>query len=334
MRNVFIVTGASGFLGSTICKQLLENNVEVRTLSRSVSTSKHIPNGVKIYPGNILSPDSIDPLFDNDSNEEINFVVIHCASNISVTKHDPKTYVINVEGTKNMVRAAKDHHAARFVYIGSVDALYNPKDGSIISEPETFHLSKPDSDYARSKCEASAFIMNEINNGLNAIIIMPSCILGPGDYKGGFVSVMFSLYIRGIPPFSIKGGYDFVDVRDVASYTIKAAVTAPKGSVYILSGHYLSVTDVFDTMAKCLKRHKTIFSFPTWIVLPLAPFMNSYMKANGKDSVLTINSVGLLASEAVFSHERATKELNYHPRPITNTIIDSMKFIMKEGMTK
>lgn len=335
MEKIYVVTGASGFLGSTVCSQLLEKGCHVRTVARKKSTLGNIPKGVQIYPGNIMDPESLDAVFKTGSENETEFIVIHCAAKISVLKHDEEAYVINVEGTKNMLRAAKEHHAKRFIYVGSVDALYNPKDGSVIYEPDEFYLENPDSDYALSKCEASRIVMEEVKKGMDGLVVMPSAILGPGDDKGGFISLMYKMYIKGIPPFSIKGGYDFVDVRDVASAIIKASEIAPAGSVYTLSGHFMSVTDMFDFMAKCLRRKKTIYTFPTKIILPFAPIVNAIMKSKGMDPLLTNNSLSLLASEAVFSHTKADKELGYRPRPIYNTIIDTIKYTMKkEGMRK
>ncbi len=326
MNRIFIVTGASGFVGGQIAKDLIERGETVRVIARSKESAARLPATAEIYSGNILAPESIDKLFDNPENADI--YVIHAAAYISVAKKDEKAYITNVEGTRNIIRACREHNVKRLVYIGSVDALYNPRDGKIISEPEKFHLSKPDSDYARSKCEASAMVMAAARSGLDAIVVMPSAVTGPGDRRG-FVSFMLQTYIKGIPPFSISGGYDFVDVRDLSAGILDALEKAPKGEAYILSGEYISVTDVFDTMAEYLGRKKTIATFPAGVLYPAAPFANIYFKKKLGKPLLTGNAIGLLKAGTTFSHEKAVKAFGYKVRPIKKTIIDTVDFLME-----
>ena len=325
MEKIYIVTGASGFLGREVCCQLLSQGKQVRTLSRKSSTRGHIPEGVKIFAGNILDADSIDRLFASCSGPEI--VAIHCAGKISVRKHDKNGYLTNVEGTRNMINACRKYSASKLVYVSSVDALFNPGDGEIIYEPEVFYLNKPETDYARGKCDASALVMKASGLGLNSTVVMPSCIIGPGDYTGGLVTTLFTSYIKGIPPVSISGGYDFVDVRDVAAGIILAADKAANGTKYILSGTYRSVTEVFDIMSEELGKKKTKVTFPAKLLYPASPVITEVAAIKHAEPALTSSAIKLLESRAVFSHEKAEKELGYTIRPIEKTIEDTVKFL-------
>ncbi len=330
MKQIYIVTGASGYLGRSICLYLLKYGFTVRSLVRSEKSAKNIPAGVELISGNILDPVSLDKLFYVSPGEEAEFIVIHSAAQISVKKHDEKAFVVNYEGTKNIVRACIENNAKRLVYIGSVDALYNPDDGSVITEPDRFHLDRPDTDYALSKCMASQYVLDASKDKLDAIILMPSCVLGPGDYRGGFVSLMFEFYISGMPPVALSGGYDFVDCRDFAKYTLKAAQEAKRGSVYIFSGHYMSTRDIFDTLATYMGKKKTKKLISGNAVLAMSPALNLALRFMKKDPMVTRASLWLLSSEAVFSHERAAKELGYKPRPIEETIRDTYLFTAKK----
>lgn len=325
MKEIYIVTGASGFVGGAICRRLLENNAEVRTLCRSKKTLPNIPGGVKVFSGNVLCPGTLDALFECD--EDAGFYFIHAAAKISVTAHDEETRIINIKGTENVINACKKHNAKRLLYISSVDAVYNPKDGSVLKEPEVFEPLKMPNDYSRSKCIASEMVMKEAENGLDAVVVMPSCVIGPGDYKGGFVSFMISTYIKGIPPFSISGGYDFVDVRDVAELVVKALKEAEPGEKYIASGRYASVTDVFNIMADLLGRKKVKAALPAWLLYPAVPLSSIYFRAKGKEPLLTSDSITLLKIGTAFSHEKAARDFGYEPRPLEDTIKDTVDFM-------
>ncbi|MBQ9815494.1 MAG: NAD-dependent epimerase/dehydratase family protein [Lachnospiraceae bacterium] len=327
MDKIYIVTGASGYLGSEVCRQLLKRGDTVRTLSRQKKHRSHIPEGTKVYAGNLLDRKSLDRLFETDGPCE--FIVIHCAAKISVRKHDQSGYLINVEGTRNIISACKEHNVTKLVYVGSVDSLYNPGNGATIYEPAEFYLSKPSMDYARGKCDAAALAIKAARDGLNCTVVLPACIIGPGDYNSGLISMMFKMYLKGMPPVSISGGYDFVDVRDVAKGILLAVEKGKSGSSYILSGHYRSVTEIFNIMADGLNRHKTLITLPAKIVYPALPLISGAAALAHKEPPITPNALKLLESRAVFSHRKAEKELGYTIRPIRRTVYDTLAFIKK-----
>ena len=327
MEKIYIVTGPSGYVGSEVCRQLLKRGDRVRGLTRRVDTRGHIPEGVELYAGNVLDIDSLDRLFTVDEPAEI--IVIHCAAKISVRKHDEAGYLINYEGTRNIINACKEHNVSKLVHIGSVDALFNPGNGETIYEPEEFFLADPPTDYARSKCEASALVMKASEEGLYSMVLMPSAVIGPGDYNGGLISTMFKMYLKGMPPVSVSGGYDFVDVRDVAHGILLAADKAANGSKYILSGHFRTVTQIYDIMAEGLNKTETKLTLPAKIIYPALPFISGAALITKKEPPITPNAVWLLESQAVFSHKKAEKELGYTVRPIKRTVFDTLEFIKK-----
>lgn len=330
MKTIFIITGASGYVGCTLCDYLCRKNHEVRVLLRKPNPPYLDPRAVQ-YPGDVLDPASIDPLF--SSEEPAEFIVIHAASIVSVNKKDPEAYETNVAGTSNLIDACKAHNAKRLVYIGSVDALFNPNDKKEIPEPDDFNNECNESDYAKSKRDASQLVLQAAEEGLDAIICMPSCVIGPGDYKNGFVTFMLNLYIRGIPPVGITGGYDFVDVRDVAKGVVIAAFKAPAGSIYTFSGHFISIRDLFDLAAEHLGRSKTKLVVPTKLLYPLLPFVFIAFKLQRKRPPLSAEALRLLQSEARFSRERAKADLGFKPRPFRNTLNDTLDFLAaKKGL--
>ena len=327
MDGIYIVTGASGYLGRSICEYLLDRGAHVRALIHTEQSVPHVSERAEMFFGNILIPQSLDALFAGTEGLAVFF--IHAAALVSVQTHDSEAYRVNVEGTKNVLRACREHGVQKLVYVSSVDALNPAAYDGLVTEPARFLLPDAETDYARSKADASNLVLDAAREGLNASLVLPSCILGPGDLKGGFTSLMIRIYLAGIPPVSIAGGYDFVDVRDAASASV-AALCSPAGESYILAGGYGTVTEVFDELAAYTHRRKTMMTLPVGILYPILPVMALYGRIRHRRAPLTRNAIRLLASHIVYDHGKAARELGFSPRPLSETVSDTAAFIKEQ----
>lgn len=352
MHTYFVVTGAGGFLGSEICRQLLKrkfssnlcDNFEIKALCFDEKDSLNVPEGIQIYYGNILNKSDFDQLFCDEGV----YYFIHCAGKISVKKKDEAVYKTNYLGTKNVIEACQRHNAKRLVYVSSVEALnpyLNNKNGNktltssdndtfskllnqgILSEPDSYHVHTCNSEYSRSKCLATKAVLDASNEDLDSVVCMPSCIIGPGDKNGGFISTMFTTYIKTHLPCSIKGGYDFVDVRDVASGVINACFKGKRGNIYLLSGNFSSVTDAFNVMANHLGRKKINISLPGQLLYLASPFVSFFAFLQKKEPILNAYAINLLVSDIHYSNEKAKKELGYEVMPFEKSITDTLDFL-------
>ena len=335
-RSICIVTGAAGFLGSTLTGMLLSDGFRVRALVHNQKNVANVPAGAEVFVGDVRDPASLEALFAAPSDrssvpapslpseDDSSFLFFHAAAHLSVAKKDPECYEATVTGTKNVIAACRAH-GAKLIYFGSVDALDNPGDGAPIAEPERFDLPHPHSDYERSKADAGNLVLDAAAEGLDACVILPSCLMGPGDRKGGFVTFMLRSYLKFRPRVSFRGGYDFADVRDAARGAICAAGRLVRGEIFILSGESVTVTELFNLIneEKGWKPIRT--TLPTGLLYVAAPFINLANRLRGKRKIVTGNSLRLLRLGASFSHEKAAEELGYRPRPFKETLSDTLK---------
>ena len=326
--NIFAVTGAGGYLGRAVCEQLLAEGERVRALthahSKSAARFTPLPPAAEVVSGSVLEPDSLAPLFAHAEGESV--TLIHAAAVVSVDERDERCRRVNVDGTKNVIDACRRYGVKKLLYVSSVDALPSRPEGETVREPLAYDPAPLTGAYARSKAEASRLITEAAKAGLCAELVLPSCILGPGDHGGGFTSVLIRAYLICYPRLSVGGGYDFVDVRDVAAAVAAAARRDSSGESYLLTGRFATMTEVFDLMAARKGKKPVALTLPTGVLSPLVPCSKLICRMMGKRSPLTRVSVKLLRSTPHFCHEKAERELGFRPRPLADTIADTAAF--------
>ncbi len=128
----------------------------------------------------------------------------------------------------------------------------------------------------------------------------------------------------------MQGGYDFVDVRDVAEGIISCTENGKSGESYILSGRYITIKEMFDILAKVLGKRKEYKAIPLGMIRWAAPMCEKLEKAFGNPLLITPYSLYALESNGNFSHEKAEKELGYSVRPIEETLADMVVWLHKE----
>ena len=174
-----------------------------------------------IYYGDVTKADTLNSIFDGCDGAEI--FVIHCAAVVYIkSKYNPRVYDVNVNGTKNIVDKVLEYNA-KLIYVSSVHAIPEKSNGDLISEVSIFNPDDVVGLYAKTKAEVARYVMDSVKyKGLNACIVHPSGILGPYDFSNSHLTVLVREIVRGKLPVCVKGGYDFVDVRDVAKGIILA----------------------------------------------------------------------------------------------------------------
>ncbi len=215
MFERYLVTGATGFLGRTVAELLAAQGAGVTALALPGDpAAKALPMGVEVIFGDVCNPDSLCAFFRGSGK---NVCVIHCAGMVSIrTRPGPQMRRVNVDGTGNILSLCRRHDVGRLVYVSSVHAIPERKQGQAITEVLEFSPQRVSGPYAKSKAEATAMVLDAARNGLNACVVHPSGIIGPGDTAMGSTASMIAAYCKGRLPMGVKGGYDFVDVRDVA----------------------------------------------------------------------------------------------------------------------
>ena len=333
MEEKYFITGANGHLGVNLVNRLLELGKKVRILILKGEEYYSFDPKVEVCYGNVLDKESLKNFLGHDDNTKA--IVIHCAGIVSIaSKFDQAVYDVNVVGTRNITDVAYDLKVDRFIYVSSVHAIKETENNGVIKEVSSFDSNLVEGLYAKTKAIASQYVLNKAQEGLNASIVHPSGIFGPNDYKGGHLTQMLIDYANGRLTAGVKGGYDFVDVRDVVEGIIACVTKGRSGQCYIFSNRYYTVKELFTIFSQ-VTNHKLIKTYlPMWFAKITAPIAEVYYKLLNQKPLYTSYSLYTLTSNANFSHEKASKELGYNPRDLQETIKDTYDWLLSIGRIK
>ncbi|MDD4005603.1 MAG: NAD-dependent epimerase/dehydratase family protein [Bacilli bacterium] len=331
-KVIYYITGATGHLGRTIANMLLalKKTIVAFILPRDKKRHFNKHDGGQIYfvEGDITKCDDIEKFLDFKSTDAMQ-IVIHCAGVITVEKSFNKgIYDINVGGTKNIVDIAKKRKVEKFVYVSSVHALKELPKNKIISEQTSFNPEEVNGFYAKTKAEASQYVIDACNDGLNGIIVHPSGIIGPNDEMNGHFTAVINNVLDGSLTSIVKGGYNIVDVRDVADGIIKATEKGQNGKTYLLSGAYHTVYEIIEMACRIAKIKKIRHILPIWFVKLFAPLALLWSKIKRQPPIFTAYSMNTLVSNSNFSNSLAIRELGFSIRPFHNTMEDTVNDLL------
>lgn len=330
LERIFLVTGANGHLGNTVAKALKDKGETVRgfVMPKDKSTAL-IGLDFEVVEGNICDLNSLDLLFQGLQHYEI--IVIHTAGIVTIaTKHDDLVYEVNVNGTRNIIKKCLEYQVKRLVYISSVHAIPEKPRGEVIEEVSEFHPDFVKGLYAKTKAEATRLVLESVREGLDAVVVHPSGIIGPNDYGFGNLTQLVLDFIDGRLGVTIKGGYDFVDIRDVTSGILAAVEKGRKGECYILSNQFYTVKEFLDLLAEVSHKKKIKFVLPMWLAVWTAPLSEYWYKLRKKPPLFTVYSLFTLTSNACFSHKKADRELGYTTRDMRDTLRETVVFLQGE----
>ena len=333
MAVKYLVTGAAGNLGGSVARKLLEKGEDIRALVLpNDETVSHLPDGVELFEGDILDTGSLERFFCVPENTEI--IVIHMAGIVTTNwKFNKNVYDVNVGGTKNIVNQCVASKVRKLVYVSSVHAIPELPKGEVIKEITQFYPEKIVGFYGKTKAEASQIVMDAVReHDLNASIVFPGGLCGPYDYSHGHVTQLLIDSTKNKLPGGIEGGYDFVDVRDVAKGIIACCEKGGKGENYILTNRYVSVRELLDDVHALTGARRVKVMFPAWFVRLLLPFFALHYKVWKKKPLFTKYSLYTLISNSLFSNEKAKKELGYKVRPFRETLRDAIMWQKRENI--
>ena len=329
MYDKYLITGATGFLGRTVVEELVDHDAQVRTLVlHNDPYINLLPKEVHIIVGDVCDKNSLADFFaDADSRT----CVIHCAGIVSVaSRPSPKLYQVNVGGTWRILRQCLAHEVGRLIHVSSVHAIPERPEGCVITESCDFSPGLVDGDYAKSKAAATELVFDAAERGLNASIVFPSGIIGPGDLQGGSFTSMAKSFLAGKLPLAVRGGYDFVDVRDVANGLLACSESGELGKGYILSGHYVTIRKMLQLVGKTAKLKYRPICLPLGLAKLAAPYYERRSLKDRKPLFYTPYSVSVLASNGRFSHAVASERFAYQPRPIEETLGDMTAWLLEQ----
>lgn len=331
-KVIYYITGATGHLGRTIVNMLLTLKKTIVAFvlphDKKRQFNMHDDGQLSFVDGDITKYDDVEKFLDFNSSASTQ-IVIHCAGIITVEKSFNKViYDINVGGTKNIVDIAKKRSVEKFVYVSSVHALKELSKKGLIKEQTSFNPEEVNGFYAKTKAEASQYVIDACKDGLNGIIVHPSAIIGPNDEMNGHFTAVINNIIDGSLTSIVKGGYNIVDVRDVADGIIKAAESGQNGKSYLLSGEYHSIYEIVEMACHIAKIRKIRHILPIWFVKLFAPLALLWSKIKRQPPIFTAYSMNTLVSNSNFSNSLAVRELGFSVRPFSKTMEDTVNDLL------
>jgi len=319
---MWLVTGATGHVGNVLARKLLERGEAVRALILPGESCESISGlRVEAVEGDVLD---LDALFKSMQGVK---GVFHLAGVISIMP-GPNPFVrkVNVDGTKNILRAAQEH-GAKVIYTSSIHAIQRVEDG-VIDESIPYDMNNPYGAYDRSKAEATLEVLHAARSGLEAVVTCPTGVIGPYDFRGSMMGAVIHDAATAKPTLYVDGAYDFVDVRDVADGLISAAENGKRGESYILSGQKISVRYLLETVREITGRNFFQMKIPFDLAKFAALFTPMYYRFAHATPRFTPYSLEVLQSNSNISHAKATRELGYQPRSLQESIRDAVRWFL------
>lgn len=318
------VTGASGHLGTGIVLEALARGLSVRAGYASYKPDITHENLVWVQGG--LEPESLQALIAGAQ------AVVHSAAKISVHEDtDGSVMRTNVDGTQHVIDVCLANGVQRLVHLSSATVVEEYPHNQPFDETRPFKGADT-SAYEYSKVLSEQLITKEVKaRGLNAIIVRPSGMFGPPDLRDAIVGSMLKDMYMGVPPMLLSGGYDFVDMRDVAAGIINGLTQGRAGEAYLMTGNYLSLKVICNHFHK----HggaKPPFTIPVSLLLMLYPLVELYYKITGRDSAFTKEGLRTFKDgHPQMSSQKAMDELGYKPRPIEQSVAEMVAWWKETG---
>lgn len=326
--ELMLVTGATGFVGSAVVRTLLDAGQRVRALVRRTSRLDNLRGlEVETVVGDLCAPETLAAAVHGCRG------VFHVAADYRMwVPHPSEIFATNVRGSRNLLLAAARAGVQRIVYTSSVATLGTNKDGSPADEETPVAYKDMIGDYKRSKflAERKVRALAKTRN-LDVVIVNPAAPVGPRDIRPTPTGRLILDAARGRMPAYVDTGLDIVHVDDVAAGHWLAYQRGERCRRYVLGGENLSLREILTRVAAISGHRPPRFRLPPDAVLPIARAAEAWARLSGREPRITVAGVELSRKRMYFSHERATRELGYRPRPAQAALEDAVKWFDAHG---
>ena len=320
MKDVVLVTGATGHVGNTLVRELVAVHKTVRALvlpGEDASGLKDLP--VEIVMGDVLKPETLPPAFAGVED------VYHLAGIISIMPGpDELMRRVNVAGTANVLAACRQAGIRRLVYTSSIHALGRPPLGVVIDETQPFDPQCEAGEYDRTKAEATLCVLEAVRQGLDAVILCPTGIIGPYDYRDSETGKLISGWMGERLSLLVDGIFNWVDVRDVARGHILACEKGRTGEAYILGGERVSLAHLWVLVREAAGNYSQTVIIPFRLARAAARGAAVWYRLSRTRGRFTPYSLETVNDNSDISIAKARRELGYNPRPLSETIRDTV----------
>jgi dihydroflavonol-4-reductase len=323
-----LVTGATGFVGAAVARALLSAHWQVRALARKGSNRGNLAGlDVEVHEGDLLDTNSLERAAQGCAG------LFHVAADYRLGARDPsQLYRSNVEGTRNILNAARLAGVRRLVYTSSVATIGISGDGTPGDETTPSALHNMIGHYKRSKYLAEEVVQQAAREGLPVVIVSPSTPVGPGDVKPTPTGRLVLDAAAGRMPAYVDTGLNIVHVDDVAAGHLLAYERGRAGERYILGGQDMSLRQILEIIATLTGRRAPRVRLPYSAVLPIAYLAEGYARLTGTSGRITLEGVRMSRKLMYFSSAKAASELGYSSRPPAQAFEDAIQWFRVHGL--
>jgi len=323
-----LVSGATGFVGAAVARALLREGWAVRVLVRGASDRSNLKElALEIAVGDLTDQASLERAMQGCG------ALFHVAADYRLGARDPsQLYLTNVEGTRNILQAARRAGVEKTVYTSSVATVGIPTDGSPGDEQTPVGLEAMIGHYKRSKFLAEQAALEAARAGLPVVIVNPSTPVGPGDVKPTPTGQVVLDAAAGRMPAYVDTGLNIVHVDDVAAGHLLAFHRGRVGERYILGGQDMSLREILIQIAQLVGRKPPSVRLPSGVVMPIAYVAEAVARVTGRSTRITVEGVRMARKRMFFSSGKAARELGYQWRPPVQAFADAIAWFREEGL--
>ncbi len=324
-KKTAFVTGATGFLGGHLCQQLIADGWRVRALVRRPTDG--LADGVQSCKGDLLDHQSLLDSIENDTD-----AVFHVGADTNTWRgNNARQTRINIDGTRGVLEACRQRRVKRLVHV-STAAVYGVDHTHEValaeSQPKDGLHSRIN--YVASKTRAEALVLDAAAGDVDAVIVNPTHIIGPGD-RHNWARLFCMIADQSLPAIPAGSG-SFADVRDVAASTIAAHARGRRGENYLLGGHNHSFTEFIAAAAAELGVAVTAKRLPQGLLRALATAKDLISRITRREPDLTPESLALISHRYRCDSARAIEELGHRIRPFEDSIRDAVNSLRADGL--
>jgi dihydroflavonol-4-reductase len=317
-----LITGGSGHVGANLVRELTARDYKVRCIDFDGDHRAFEGYTVELIKGSVTDIESLDKAFAGVD------VVFHTAAIISLERKNRNLIrSVNVDGTKNVCEMALKHNVKKLIHFSSVDAfIREPLDDPLL-EDRPLVVDPNTVPYDLSKADAQRIVLDFCNKGLDASIIHPSGIFGPNDFKPSLFGQEFIKIANGKRPYSINVGYDYVDVRDLCTTAVNCVEQGRSKQNYIVGGNYMDFVYMADIISDELGKKLLRGTLPFFTIYLSLPFYFLQSIMSNSPRAITLDSIHTIKVQNKNIPSKLSKdELGHYPRPVVETISDTIRF--------
>jgi dihydroflavonol-4-reductase len=327
-KDIAVVTGASGFVGSAVARALIADGFAVRAVVRKSSPRTNLHGlGADIFEGDMRDAAAMKTAAQGAR------YVFHVAADYRLWAPDPNDIMhANIEGTRGVMQAALAAKIERVVYTSSVATLKLHDDGRPSDETRPLGDNEGIGVYKRSKVAAERLVEHMVaHEGLPAVIVNPSTPIGPRDVRPTPTGRIVVEAASGRMPAFIDTGLNIVHVDDVAAGHLLALTKGKIGERYILGGEDMSLANMLGVIARLVGRKPPKVKLPRGLIFPLAYGAEAIARLTKREPFVTVDGLKRAKYRMYFSAAKATRELGYSARPAEDAIRDALNWFRATG---